>query len=177
MILAKLSGLLPCRFMQLLLHSCFNSSYSQKSHCWPVSTFAAWQVKGVCGHKRWLVPQHWLLSNTMILVLSRYPTLSLQSIQGVVGRGQGELGIQALPEVGEWAKQGNLTFLKEKGSAILQVLQIWHRGGKRHWQPKIWKVGKAQQAEPGNGCSLPPPSSVPAALLHSMAPHWSFRAR
>lgn len=142
MILEKLSGLLPCRFMQLLLHSCFNSSCMQKSHCWPASTFAAWQFQGVWGHKRWLLPLLWLLLNAMILVLSSYPTLRLQSIQGSNGVWWAEVRQSwESRHFLKWKGDPNKKispFIKRKAQPSCKSCRSDTAGRKSRSQPKTW---------------------------------------
>lgn len=167
--------------MQLLLHSCFNSSCMQKSHCWPASTFAAWQFQGVWGHKRWLLPLLWLLLNTMILVLSSYPTLRLQSIQG-------NNGVWWAKVRQSWESRH---FLKWKGDPNKKISPFIKRkaqpsckscrsdsGEKKSLPTQNLISGESSTGRAwGWMFSVPPPSLVSAAPLHNMGPHWSLRAR
>lgn len=86
-----------------------------------------------------------LLLNTVFLVLSKHPALRLQSIQDTNGawlaEDRREVGVQAPSEVeGTWrSQQESLTPPKEKGTTILQALQIWHRGERYNYsQPQNW---------------------------------------
>lgn len=173
MILANLSGLLPCRFMQLLLHSCFNSSVCRKvtaSLCLPLQLAVSGSVR----------IQRMTGASALTALIQYYFGFVQISHTGCIA-------VRAVTEW--WAGDGegweSRHFLKWEDDPHEKISPLLKRKAQpscKSCRSEGEKSLPAQNLVCGESLRgmdvLCATSLVPAAPLHSMKdPHWSFRAR